>query len=68
MLHHFIQSHIHRVHVCSAVTGHLHFWQNGQDLLHAIVVTEGVKGRPEIAPTAPARTQTRNLSVMSPVL
>ena len=36
MLHHFIQSHIHGVHVCSAVTGHLHFWQNGQDLLHAI--------------------------------
>ena len=25
---HFIQSHIDRVHVCLAVTCHLHFWQN----------------------------------------
>ena len=30
----------HRVHVCLAVTCHLHFWQNGQDLLHATAVTQ----------------------------
>ena len=28
-----------RVHACLAVTCHLHFWQNDQDLLHAIAVT-----------------------------
>ena len=32
---HFIQSYIHRVHVCLAVTHYLHFWQNDQDLLCA---------------------------------
>ena len=31
-------SHIYRVHVCLAVTCHLHCWQNDQDLLHATVV------------------------------
>ena len=36
---HFIQSHI--VHVCLAVTCHLHFWQNDWDLLHATAVTWG---------------------------
>ena len=35
---HFMQSHIHRVHVCLAVTCHLHFWQNDQDLFHAVEV------------------------------
>ena len=30
---HFIQSHIGRVRACLAVTCHLHFWQNDQDLL-----------------------------------
>ena len=39
--HHFIQSHIGRVHVCLAVTCHLHFWRNDQDLLLATVVTQG---------------------------
>ena len=29
-----------RVHVCLAVTCHLHFWQNGQDLLHATAVIQ----------------------------
>ena len=37
---HFMQSHICRVHACLAVTCHLHFWQNDQDLLHATVVTQ----------------------------
>ena len=37
---HFIQSHIGRVHVCLAVTWHLHFWQNDWDLVHATVVTQ----------------------------
>ena len=27
----FMQSHTHRMHVCLAVTFHLHFWQNDQD-------------------------------------
>ena len=31
----FTHSYIHRVHVCLAITGHLHFWQNNQDLLRA---------------------------------
>ena len=38
---HFMQSHIRKVYVCSAVTCHLHFWQNDQDLLHATAVTHG---------------------------
>ena len=36
---HFMQRHIHKVHVCLAVTCHLHFWQNDWDLLHATAVT-----------------------------
>ena len=31
----FIPSHMRRVHVCLAVTCHLHFWQNDWDLSHA---------------------------------
>jgi len=38
---HFIQSHIHKMYACLAVTCHLHFWQNDWDLLHATVVTRG---------------------------
>ena len=38
---HFMQSHIHRVLVCLAVTCHLHFWHNDQDLLCATMVTRG---------------------------
>ena len=35
MSHLFMQSHMHRrVHACLAVTCHLHFWQNGWNLLH----------------------------------
>ena len=40
----FIQSHIHKVHTCLAVTCHLHFWQNDRDLLHAAAVTRGWNG------------------------
>ena len=38
---HFMQSHIRKVNACLAVTCHLHFWQNDQDLLHATEVTQG---------------------------
>ena len=47
IMHQFTVSHIHlklpvcRVHVCLAVTCHLHFWQNDQDLLHTTAVTQG---------------------------
>ena len=41
---HFIQTHIHMVHVCLAVTFHLYFWLNDQDLLHATAVTQGWNG------------------------
>ena len=36
---HFMQSHIHKVDACLAVTCHLHFWQNDRDLLCATAVT-----------------------------
>ena len=38
---HFIWTHIHRVHVCLAITCHLHFWQNDGDLLWTTAVTWG---------------------------
>ena len=38
---HFMQSHICKVYACLAVTCHLHFWQNDQDLLCATAVTQG---------------------------
>ena len=41
---HFMQSHIHKVYACLAVTCHLHFWQNDRDLLHATAVTWGWDG------------------------
>ena len=37
---HFMQSQIHKVYACLAVTCHLHFWQNDQDLLRATAVTQ----------------------------
>ena len=40
---HFMQSHIRKVHACSAVICHLHFWQNDRGLLHATAVTQGWK-------------------------
>ena len=42
--HHFMQNHTLMVHVCSAVTSHLHFWQNGRDFLHATAITTGWNG------------------------
>ena len=36
----FMQSDIGKVHVCLAVTSHLHFWQNDWDLLQTTVVTQ----------------------------
>ena len=41
---HFMQSHIHKVHVCLAVTCHLHFWQNDRGLLRATAVMQGWNG------------------------
>ena len=39
-----MQSHIRKVYACLAVTCHLHFWQNGRDLLSATAVTRGWNG------------------------
>ena len=41
---HFMQSYIRKVYACLAVTCHLHFWQNDQDLLHATAVTQWWNG------------------------
>ena len=41
---HFMQSCMRKVYACLAVTCHLHFWQNDQDLLHATAVTWGWNG------------------------
>ena len=41
---HVMQSHIHEVHACLAVTCPLHFWQNDGDLLCATVVTRTCNG------------------------
>ena len=38
---HFISSHIRRVHVCLAVTCHMHFWHNDRDCLRATAVARG---------------------------
>ena len=43
---HFIHSHIRRIHVCFAVTCHLHFWQNDRDRLRAATVTRGMERIP----------------------
>ena len=40
MSFYFMQSHIRRLHAWLAVTCHLHFEQNDQDLLHATVATQ----------------------------
>ena len=44
---HCVQSRISRMHVCLAVTRHLHFWQNDRDFLRASAVTRGGGGRGE---------------------
>ena len=41
---HSIGSYICRMHVCLAVTCHLHVWQNDRDLLRATAVTRGGVG------------------------
>ena len=38
---HFVQSSTPKVHACLAVTCHLYFWKNDQDLLWATAVTRG---------------------------
>ena len=40
----FNKIHIRKVYACSAVTCHLHFWQNDRDFLRATVVTRGWNG------------------------
>ena len=47
---HFMQSYIHKVHVCLAVTCHPHFWQNDWDLLHATAITQGWNGNWNLRP------------------
>ena len=41
---HFIPGHIRRVSVCSAVTCHLHVWQNDRNHLRAAAITRGWNG------------------------
>ena len=41
---HVMQSHLHNVHTCLAVTCHLHFRQNGRDLLRDTAITRGWNG------------------------
>ena len=68
----FIWSCICKIHVCLALTCHLHFWQNDWDLLHATEVTRSgtdteirVSSREENPPAFPAGTRTRDLLIMS---
>ena len=74
-----MQSHIHKAYACLAVTCHLHFWQNDQDLLRATGVTLGwneyrhesaqkVDPGEENSLAAPAGIRTRDLSITSPAL
>ena len=75
-----MESHVCKVYVCLAVTCHLHFWQNDQDLLHATAVTWrwnryiekwNKSQHRKLAPgeeNSPAGIQTRDLSITSPAL
>ena len=79
---HLIQSHTGRVHVCLAVTSHLHFWCNDRDLLCATEVAWGWNGYQnktrlraqkvypgkENSPATPVGTQTWDLLITSPIL
>ena len=58
---HFMQSHVRKVYACLAVTCHLHFWQNDQDLLHATAVTRGWNGYGN-------RSQHRKLTLQKKIL
>ena len=72
----FIRNHICRMHVCLAVTCHLHFRQNNRDLLHATVVIwewNGYRNKIQLRKLtleknwdSPAWTQSRELSITSP--
>ena len=75
----FMQSHIHKVYACLAVTCHLRFWQNDRDFLHATAITQGWNGYQnksaqkadlgeENSPAAPAGIQTCDLSITSPTV
>ena len=75
----FMQSHIHKVYACLAVTCHLCFWQNDRDFLHATAITQGWNGYQnksaqkadlgeENSPAAPAGIQTCDLSITSPTV
>ena len=66
---HFVQNHVRSVYAYLAVTCHLHFWQNDQDLLQTTPVTRGWNGYQnksekkfdrgvENSPTAPGGTWT----------
>ena len=72
----FTQSHICRMHVCLALTCHLHFWQNDWDFSCATVVTWGRNWcwnksqrrnltAEETSFATPAGTQTCNLLIVS---
>ena len=74
-----MQNHILKVYVCLAVTCHLQFWQNDQNLLCATAVTQRWNGYQnksaqkvdpgeENSPTAPAGIRTHDLSITSLVL
>ena len=61
---HIMQSHIGKVYVCLAVTSHLHFWQNDQDLLRATAVTRGWNGYQN---KSQHRKLTREKKILSPL-
>ena len=67
------------MHVCLAVTCHLHFWQNDRGLLRATAVTRGWNGYrnksaqkvdlgEENSPATPAEIRTHDLSITNPAL
>ena len=78
---HFIRSHKHRMHGCSAVNRHLHFWQNyDQNRLRATAVSRGWNGYQnkesaqkmdpgeESSLTASVGTGTQDLLISSPAI
>ena len=74
-------TYIEYIHMCLAVTCHMHFWQNNQDVLSVTVVTRELNGYQNMSQhtkltmdnktlqllTAPARTWTHDLSIWSGV-
>ena len=59
---HFMRSQIRKVHACLSVTCHLHFWQNGRDLLRATAVTWGGGTDTEIRVTTESWSWRRKFS------